>query len=147
MVLYATLKMSIFTMLRLSKLADYATVIMSYLAEYPDEITSATSIAKEVHLSVHTVSKILKILLDANLIRAFRGAEGGYQLAKSPEKITLAEVISAIEGNFALTECSLKSKLCSLDTKCSMKKNWKSINQIIFKTLNNVTLKDMLEGV
>ncbi len=134
-------------MLRISKLADYATVIMSYLASCPDDIKSATFIAKEVHLSVHTVSKILKILLDADLIRAFRGAEGGYQLAKSAEKITLAQVIAAIEGNFALTECSLKSKLCVLDTQCSIKKNWKSINHIILKTLNSVTLKDMLGSV
>lgn len=133
-------------MLRISKLADYATVIMSYLALHPEQINSATEIAKAIHLSSPTVSKILKILSSSGLIKAFRGAGGGYQLARTIDSISVADIISAIEGNLALTECSISARTCELNSLCAIKHNWKAINKIIFKTLSRVTLKDMLRG-
>ncbi|MHB1946730.1 MAG: SUF system Fe-S cluster assembly regulator [Gammaproteobacteria bacterium] len=130
-------------MLKISKLTDYATVIMSYLAQDPSGVFSATSIAKEVHLSVPTVSKILKILSEAGLVISFRGTGGGYQLARSTQEITVAEVVSAVEGNLAMTECCANDGLCALDSVCAIKDNWKIINKIILKALGRVTLYDM----
>jgi FeS assembly SUF system regulator len=131
-------------MLRISKLTDYATVIVSFLTLRPDKIVSASYIARETHLGLPTVSKILKILAEAQLVLAFRGAVGGYQLARAANSITLAEVVTAIEGDFAMTECSHKEKTCALDANCSIKDNWQVINKIIFNALSDVTLQDML---
>jgi FeS assembly SUF system regulator len=131
-------------MLRISKLTDYATVIMSYLALTPKDIVSAAQIAREVHVSLPTVSKILKILSEAQLVISFRGTGGGYQLARSTEKITVAEVVTAIEGQLAMTECCLSEKLCALDSLCSIKENWKVINKIILTALAGLTLQDMM---
>ncbi len=132
-------------MLRVSKLTDYATVIMSYLALLPTRVVSATQIAKEVHLAFPTVSKILKILLEAELLISFRGTGGGYQLARSANDITLAHIVSALEGNLAMTECCSTGNLCSIESLCALKDNWKIINNIILTTLSGVTLKSMMQ--
>jgi FeS assembly SUF system regulator len=131
-------------MLRISKLTDYAMVIMHYLAQTPSAILSAAEIARAVHLSAPTVSKILKILSEAKLVTSFRGTGGGYQLARPIAAITLAEVVTAIEGKLAMTECCASETLCALDSWCSIKENWKVINQIILSALAGLTLQDMM---
>ena len=131
-------------MLRISKLTDYATVILSFLALSPDQVVSAVHIAREVHLSAPTVMKILKILGEARLVTSFRGTGGGYQLARPVEKITLAQVVFAIEGHLAMTECCSTETTCAIDSLCALKDNWKMINKIILTALDGVTLKDML---
>ncbi len=130
-------------MLRISKLADYATVIMNYLAHHPEHWFSATAVSRQVHIAVPTVSKILKILLDSGLVISMRGAGGGYRLARQPEKITLAQVISAMEGTPALTECSQAAGTCAQDTVCALRHNWRVINRVILTALENLTLADM----
>jgi FeS assembly SUF system regulator len=130
-------------MLKISKLTDYATVIMSFLALYPEKIFSAAHIAQEIHLGAPTVSKILKILLEADLVKSFRGTEGGYQLARSAKEISIADVVSAIEGKFAMTECSMGKNICAIDKHCGIKENWQIINKVIFKALSDLTLADM----
>jgi FeS assembly SUF system regulator len=133
-------------MLKISKLTDYATVIMSFLALEPQGVYSAARIAREIHLSVPTVSKILKILSEADLVKSYRGTGGGYQLARSTQDITVAEVVSAIEGNLAMTECCA-SRSCTLDSWCSIKENWQIINKIILTALGRVTLHDMTQSL
>ncbi|HEX7914523.1 Rrf2 family transcriptional regulator, partial [Rudaea sp.] len=70
-------------MLRVSKLTDYATVVMTVLAESPDEVFSAQALAERVHLELPTVSKLLKQLAQAELVESFRGVNGGYRLARA----------------------------------------------------------------
>ena len=131
-------------MLRISKLADYATLIMSYLALHSNQIFSAVAIAKQIHLAVPTVSKILKILAEAKLVISQRGAAGGYKIARSAEDITVAELVSAIEGYPSLTECC-SSSACALDSLCAIKDNWKMINKVMMSALASLTLQDMLQ--
>jgi FeS assembly SUF system regulator len=130
-------------MLRISKLTDYATIILSYLALEPAKMASAPHIASENTLALPTVSKILKILCEAKLLKSFRGTGGGYQLARSAKEITLADVVSALEGKLAMTECCAISNSCVLDSLCAIKENWKIINKVILNTLAGVTLHDM----
>ena len=131
-------------MLRISKLADYAIVILSYLADKPNLILSAAKIAKETHLTSPTVSKVLKILAEASLVNAFRGVEGGYQLARKPRSIPVAEIIEAVEGPVAVTECCDIQNHCRLETSCRTKEKWQKVNQVVLLALRNVTLEDML---
>lgn len=132
-------------MLKINKLTDYATLIMSYLAVSNDKVASAAEIARELKLGNATVSKLLKLLCHAGLVNSLRGAGGGYQLAKNVADISLVEIISAVEGQLALTECCINDNLCSLNAACSLKNNWKVINNIILMALKEFSLKDMLQ--
>ena len=132
-------------MLRISKLTDYATVILSFLALDPMRIASATAIAQAVHLSVPTVSKLLKILLEAKVVRSFRGTGGGYQLAKPAGEITIAEIVTAVEGHLAMTECCSPTSACAIHSLCGIKDNWQMINKIILTALAGFTLNDMTQ--
>jgi Fe-S cluster assembly protein SufB len=92
---------------------------------------------------VPTVSKLLKILADAKLVTAFRGTGGGYQLACELREISIADVVTAIEGKLAITECCINTH-CSVDAWCTVKENWKQVNKIILNTLADIKLSDMI---
>lgn len=130
-------------MLRISKLTDYASVILQYLSLQPQRLLSANKIAQEIHIATPTVRKVLKILLKTRLVVSEQGVVGGYKLAKDPHEITVAQVISAIEGNPALTECAKGAHLCAQDGMCAIQHNWQRINLFVMGTLANITLADM----
>lgn len=130
-------------MLRITKLADYGTVIMNCLAKEPGLLLSASEIARKIHLPPTTVSKILKILVAGNLVLSVRGSEGGYRLARLPSEITVADVITALDGRPALTECNVYEKRCPQDAVCSIRDNWRLINQVVITALQSLTLADM----
>jgi len=131
-------------MIKISRLADYATVIMSFLATNAGERFSATQVASETRISTPTVSKILKLLNEANLVNSERGVNGGYQLLNRPEKISLAAIITAIDGRPAMTECSKEEdNCCDRDTICELRGNWQLISRVIFNALDSLSLADM----
>lgn len=131
-------------MLRIGKLTDYAFIILSHLAADSNAIRSAAWVAEQSHLALPTVSKLLKILAEAGLVSSFRGQGGGYQLAKSALEVTVAEIVAAIEGKLALTECCTASNGCAIDAHCTIKENWRVINKMIFSVLAGLTLDDMI---
>jgi FeS assembly SUF system regulator len=132
-------------MLRISKLSDYGTIMLAYMAEQPKKLHSAAELAEALELGPATVSKILKALAKSSLLSAFRGANGGYALARAPEEITLAEVIDALEEQpFGLTECSSHEGNCAQEVSCVMRANWMRINDIVRQALEGVTLADMI---
>lgn len=131
-------------MLRLSKLTDYATVILSYIAKDTSRLHAALEISDATGIALPTVSKILKLLMKAEVLKSMRGAKGGYLLAKEANLITVASVISALEGPIALTECSLSQQSCSQATGCDIRGNWGLINHTIQKALESITLADMI---
>src|SRR3569833_3336912 len=85
-------------MLRVGKLTDYGTVVMTHLARDPQGLHSANEIAAELGLALPTVSKILKALVQDGLLVSHRGAKGGYSLALAPERISVARIIAAGGG-------------------------------------------------
>ena len=134
-------------MLRLSKLTDYATVILSYMAKDHVNMHAAQEISNETGIATPTVSKILKLLVRAKVLTSVRGAKGGYLLSRSPEKITVATVINALEGPIALTECSISQQGCEQASGCEVRGNWGLINQTVYNALESVTLADMIMPV
>ncbi len=134
-------------MLRLSKLTDYATVILSFMARDSTQVHAAMEIASATGIALPTVSKILKLLVNAKMLMSTRGSKGGYALARTPEKITIADVISALEGPIALTECSISLQGCEQASGCEIRGNWSLINQTIHNALESVTLADMIRPV
>lgn len=127
-------------MLKLAKLTDYATVVMTAIAAGPAQLHSAQELAERSHLPAATVSKLLKQLAKARLIEATRGAQGGYRLARSADQITVADVVDAVEGPIAVTECSIHSGGCNIETSCGTRANWRLINTAIRQALEAVTL-------
>lgn len=134
-------------MLRLSKLTDYGTVVMTYLAREPGRVHNAAEIAQRVGVALPTVSKVLKLLAKQYLVASHRGTKGGYMLARPPARITVAEVIDAMEGRIAMTECSSAPGLCEQEVGCSIRANWLRINQAIRTALEAVTLADMTQPI
>lgn len=131
-------------MLRLSKLTDYATVILSVMARDQTHVRAAMEIAAMTGIAQPTVSKILKLLVNANVLTSTRGAKGGYALARTPEEISVATVISALEGPIALTECSISHQGCEQASGCDILGNWSLINQTIHNALESVTVADLI---
>lgn len=132
-------------MLRLSKMTDYATVLMTRLAQAPDEVHSAQSLSARTRVELPTVSKVLKQLAHAGLVDSQRGARGGYRLARPAGRISVAEIIAALEGPLGMTECSIHAGLCAQESVCSVRRNWRKISRAIVSALDGVTLADMAE--
>ncbi len=130
-------------MLRIGKLTDYAMLILCEMARIQDTVLSATFLAEALHLAPPTVSKILKMLSDANLVTSVRGADGGYRLAKPADSITIADVICAMEGGLSLTECCETTSMCAIDGMCTMRENWRIINKMVHSLLAKFTIIDM----
>ena len=133
-------------MLRVSKLTDYATAVMTCLASDGDGVTSAQALAERVRLELPTVSKLLKQLAQAGLVASTRGINGGYRLVRAPERITIADIVTAMEGPIGMTECSAHAGLCGHESHCGVRVNWQRINHAIAGALASVTLADMLHA-
>lgn len=131
-------------MLRVSKLTDYATVVMTCLAVSGDEVLSAQFLAEQARLETPTVSKVLKLLAGAGLVDSWRGVNGGYRLARAPQAITVADIVTAMEGPIGMTECCTESGLCDHEAHCGVRVNWQRISEAIRTALQGVTLADML---
>lgn len=118
---------------------------MSHLACDPLSAKSAQEVALQLNIAMPTVSKILKNLLRCGLVRSIRGARGGYLLAYPPDNINLAQVIDALEGPIALTECSAVQGACAQASVCSIRANWQGINHQVRQILENMSLLSMLQ--
>lgn len=134
-------------MLRLSKLTDYGTVLMTTLAQRQDVPHSAAELSEITHIALPTTSKLLKLLANASLVESQRGAHGGYRLARPATDISMADVIAALEGPIALTECSGDHSQCGITAHCGVKGNWQVINQAIRRALDDVSLADMTHPI
>lgn len=134
-------------MIRLGKLTDYGLVLMSQMARQPlTQLHTARDLAVECHLPLPTVSKLLKRLLRGGLLASHRGIKGGYSIAREPHLISLAEIISALEGPLAFTECSTEiAGLCDLEPSCPIKNNQRIISQVLRGALEKVTLSDLIQ--
>lgn len=130
-------------MFRISRLTDYATVVMTALAEDPAAVLSAVELAERVRLEPTTVSKLLKQLGQSQLVESFRGANGGYRLARAPQAITVADIVAAMEGPFGMTECTVHEGNCGHEAHCGVRSNWRRISESVEAALRGVTLADM----
>ena len=133
-------------MLRVSRLTDYGTMILGCLAEVEGRSLSAKRIAAANGLRLPTAQKLLKQLAGSGLVRSERGALGGYRLARAATKITAVEILEALEGPMALTECSDSEGQCELESFCTVGGAWKQINRAIRGALTEVTLADLRQS-
>ncbi|MGE5624302.1 MAG: SUF system Fe-S cluster assembly regulator [Bacillota bacterium] len=134
-------------MLRLSKLTDYGTVVLSGMAREPTRLHTATELAASLHLAAPTVSKLLKLFAKAGLVTSQRGARGGYALARPAEEISAVQIIDAIEGPVAITQCSMSHSRCGIEAVCGIGHNWQRISLAIRDALRGVTLAQLARPV
>lgn len=116
---------------------------MTVMARDPTRTQSAPDLASRSHLSAATVAKLLRQLARGGLVESARGVHGGYRLARAPSAITVADVIAALEGPIALTECAGAKSCCSIESHCGIRGNWRLINTALETALRSVTFAQM----
>ncbi len=132
-------------MFRITRLTDYGVLLMTQLAKNENDVHNAADLAGQAHVPLPTVSKILQILLHDHLLESVRGAGGGYRLARKAAAISVRDIIVALEGPIALTECSLETGDCEQESHCAIRDNWHVINQVVRHALADISLEDMIQ--
>ncbi|WP_164007868.1 SUF system Fe-S cluster assembly regulator [Pyxidicoccus trucidator] len=134
-------------MLRMSKMTDYGIVLMTELARAEGDTRTTRELAARTRVPLPSASKVLKSLLQAGLVVSHRGANGGYGLARPAPELSLAELVSALEGPVALTECGVHTSggaPCELEAVCHVRGHWRLINTAIQEALGRLTLADLV---
>jgi len=132
-------------MIRINKLTDYAVVVLAQMAGEPDKVITGPRLAGDTNLPAPTVAKLLKSLARGGILASHRGAGGGYVLGREASEITVAEIISALEGPISLTDCVDGTEGdCEVERLCPMRGNWDKVNAAIRKALSEVTLAEMV---
>ena len=132
-------------MIKLSKLSDYAIVVLSRLAAEKGDVMTTGLLSSETGIPEPTVSKVLKLLARQKIVLSVRGANGGYMMERCPKEITVTELITALEGPIALTECVDGGHTdCMIDSLCPLKGGWNKVNMAVKEALDKVALADLL---
>jgi FeS assembly SUF system regulator len=130
--------------LRLSKLTDYAVLVLARMGEPEMALQTAPGLAGRTGLPEPTVAKVLKILAQSGLVEGLRGAKGGYRLVKPLPDIKLSEVVVAFDGPIALTACVEGGDgSCSTEAGCPVRGRWDPVNAAIRNALANITIADL----
>ncbi len=133
-------------MFRLSKITDYGIVLLAELAKEPSGTPrNARDLAARVELPVPMVSKVLKALARDGLLESQRGTKGGYSITRRPEEVSVADMIAALDGPVAITECNVAPRLCEHEGSCAVRAPWQRINRVVEAALGTVTLRDMID--
>lgn len=130
--------------MRLSRLADFAVVLMTHVAQHHETIHTAAEVALATQLPAPTVAKVLARLCREGLLSSIRGVKGGYRLARPSATISVGAVVSAVDGPVALTQC-IRSGLsrCEIEAVCPSRVGLHRINAAVLKTLDDVSLADI----
>jgi Rrf2 family iron-sulfur cluster assembly transcriptional regulator len=102
------------------------------------------AIAKRQNISVKYLEQIIIPLKKANYVKSVRGKMGGHMLAKSPEEITVGEIVSLLEGGLRLTDCTANPEVCERSSTCLVRLLWKEVTEAIQEKLNSITLAGLL---
>lgn len=134
-------------MIRLTKQADYGILLMTQFARVGSSgVLSASDLSTRSGLSLPMVNKTLKLLSKAGLLVSTRGVNGGYRMSRDAGAITLEEVIAAVDGPIALTECHEHGGIhdCGISASCPTRLNWGIINEALRDSLSGITLLQMI---
>jgi FeS assembly SUF system regulator len=134
-------------MIRVSRMADYGVVAMTYIARRPRELHTATGVAEATGVPQPSATKLLKLLARHAILSSQRGAKGGYTLSRAPAAISVADLIAAIDGPIALADCLHDGgALCGLENFCSVRSPWKRVSEAIRGALQDVSLAEIVEA-
>jgi Rrf2 family protein len=135
-------------MLRLSKKADYALIAMKHLALRGDRgSSSAREIAELYDIPIELMAKVLQRLVRRGLLASQQGTRGGYQLAHVPARISVADVIQAIEGPVTVTACSTEEGQCEQFSKCNVRDPLHRVRERILSALGECTIAELAADI
>lgn len=132
-------------MIRVTRLTDYAIVILASMARETEGRTYNTrELVEKTGFPMPTVSKLLKILVKKGLLKSQRGVKGGYKLARKPESLSISEIIGLLEGPIAMMVCNEAAPSdCVYECRCPVRSHWNVINWVVKTALDQISLKDM----
>ncbi len=131
-------------MLRITKITDYGFILLAHMAtQEAGMLHNAKDLSTSIGIPLPTVSKVLKILTQGGILQSHQGSKGGYSLAKPADQISAAEIIEAVEGPVAITDCS-GAEGC--DRNCAVSPSWQKVNGAVIGALAGLTLADMTHG-
>lgn len=134
-------------MLRLSKLTDYAVVLLSRLG-HEGGVRTAPELAAATGIGEPTVSKVLKLLAHAGLVEGLRGSRGGYRLCRPLDAVSISEVVVALDGPIALTACvDGATGGCEAEALCPVRGRWDPVNDAVRNALGAITIADLAHPV
>lgn len=133
--------------MRITQEADYALRIVCFLAEEA-RVLDATAIADSAHITQRFALKILRKLVLGGLVRSYKGANGGYELAEKPENVTLKDVIELIDGEIAISKCLMEDHVCSKQGEkkraCTIHCIFDAINRDVTDKLGGITIASVI---
>ena len=132
--------------MRITLESDYALRILTAMAGY-EEITDAKTISEDTSVTIRFTLKILHKLVVGNLVESYKGSRGGYKLKRSPEEITLKDVIELIDGPIAIARCLDSAEACSLNcdkTACIYHHIFDTISIDLARKLAKITISDVI---
>ena len=129
-------------MIRISKLADYACVLMVELMQNQLPL-SAMELSDKTGIQLPTVKKLLKLLGKKQIVSASRGALGGHQVVADPLTITVLDLVEAVDGPIAMTDCANPLKICGMTQHCGNRKHWLLINKTVRESLKGLSLQGL----
>lgn len=142
-------------MLKFSKKVDYALMALQHMASlqlgeefHRTRVVNTKEIAEEYNIPVELLAKVLQVLAKNGLIESQNGPKGGYSLARGARRITIAQVLSAVEGPIGITDCyhDKEGSSCSQHEHCNIRTPLLKIQDSIYQLLNNMTIEDMMSG-
>ncbi len=127
-----------------TKKTDYGIVALSYMAKRPGEVCNAREISERHHLPSALLMNVLKLLSRGDIVQSIRGAKGGYMLAREADKISLAEIIKAVDGPVGLVRCAVKQSgkpdPCDKMRTCPVSRPIRKVHRRLSELLDGVTL-------
>ena len=133
--------------MRITKAADYAIRCVLFLSESDDkQVSQRVRIAEAMDIPAHFLAKIVQKLAVAGIVRIARGPAGGCQLIKTPDDVTLLDVIEAVDGRIIVSDCLMGSGICSRERKCPIRSAWTRIGGNLRKQLGSVTFASLIEN-
>ncbi|MBW1676375.1 MAG: Rrf2 family transcriptional regulator [Deltaproteobacteria bacterium] len=132
--------------MRISTKGRYGTRAMVDIGEnYGKGPVPLRKLAERQCISMKYMEQIIPLLKTSGLIRSSRGARGGYVLAKEPRKISLHDIVQALEGSWSLVDCLDDDTLCDQAEECATYEIWHDIQEAIYRILDSTTLADMID--
>tara|TARA_B100001559_G_scaffold287919_1_gene265227 strand:- start:85 stop:486 length:402 start_codon:yes stop_codon:yes gene_type:complete len=131
-------------MLRITRLTDYGFILLAKMCEDESSLQNAKDMSDVLDIPLPTVSKVLKLLVQGNLLESQQGSRGGYHLSKPAKEISAAEIIEVLEGPVSMTACCVTD---GCDRNCAVSNSWQKVNAVIVNKLKAVSLADMVADV
>ncbi|MES2729456.1 MAG: SUF system Fe-S cluster assembly regulator [Pseudomonadota bacterium] len=134
-------------MLRISKMADYAIVVLADLADAPqDNVATSVAVAARTSIPEPTVAKVMKPMTKSGWLVAQRGARGGYKLAQPLAGIAVSDVITLFDGPLTLTNCGddTDAHQCKVGMACRVRGRWAKVSQALHDTLRQISVADLI---